>query len=702
MTAAQIEEHDIDSAMAAIWRQHRANSLARIDVIEETVAEIIRGTATESDLGQAVSAAHKLAGSLGPFGYEDGSRIALSVETLLRKHQADGRLLAESVSKLRVAVEKTPMPSEEPNDQDDESQDDESQNAGSGDAEDHRADTRSHSEAGNAARDTGPADMVLVSDDTELAARLIAASARAGMMCRPVTSDSVGLDPDTTPASQSAEPSPDSLILIDSTGMTEDSLIARIERHALSQPVAVLTGATDFEQRLRLVRAGTVATIPRSQAPANTIDFLSGTILARRRTPWRINVLGDDPELTAILDGVFPDRAPQIERQPSPDALWKSLDDLEADLIVLGQTLDDPSTAEICRIIRAEPDHHRIPIVVHGSLDEAAVAEALAAGADDVVAVDAPAAEVGARIHRVITRAATVSSESGLDRTTGIENRQSAERSLDRLLGLAARRDEPFALARLRFDQLDDIAREHGSVVGDLVLRRTAETIREMVRSSDVYGRWSANEIVIGFSGAGREAAESRIRPLLEDLAGQELTAPSGRPVRCACRWHLAVTPDDGTTLASLGRIGENALAGGQASSTASSPTSEARNQVDVVVIEDDDAIADVISYALGLRGYTSKRYMDGAEAADALVGGDASGRVVLLDVGLPSLDGFGVLDRLGTSGVVGNTHLIMLTARSSEAERLRALDLGATDHMNKPFSIPVLLGRLDQILAGG
>jgi DNA-binding response OmpR family regulator len=70
------------------------------------------------------------------------------------------------------------------------------------------------------------------------------------------------------------------------------------------------------------------------------------------------------------------------------------------------------------------------------------------------------------------------------------------------------------------------------------------------------------------------------------------------------------------------------------------------------------------------------------------------------MDVGLPSLDGFGVLQTLRSQGMLDDTRVIMLTARSSEAEMLRALGLGATEHITKPFSIPVLLGRLDQTLS--
>jgi DNA-binding response OmpR family regulator len=126
-------------------------------------------------------------------------------------------------------------------------------------------------------------------------------------------------------------------------------------------------------------------------------------------------------------------------------------------------------------------------------------------------------------------------------------------------------------------------------------------------------------------------------------------------------------------------------------------PTVGGGNPVDVVLVEDDDSVADVIEHALGLRNFEYLRFSDGAEAAKALGEGNVKARVVLLDIGLPSLDGFGVLEVLNHQGVLEGTRVIMLTARSSEAEMLRALGLGAMEHIAKPFSIPVLLGRLDR-----
>lgn len=118
---------------------------------------------------------------------------------------------------------------------------------------------------------------------------------------------------------------------------------------------------------------------------------------------------------------------------------------------------------------------------------------------------------------------------------------------------------------------------------------------------------------------------------------------------------------------------------------------------VDVAVVEDDPVIADLVVRALGQHGISTCVLSDGAAAADALAGFPPSvdARVVLLDVDLPSLNGLDLLRRLQGTGTLERTKVIMLTARCGEAETIEAFDLGAIDHVAKPFSHPVLVRRV-------
>ncbi|MFL5527119.1 MAG: two-component system response regulator, partial [Gemmatimonadaceae bacterium] len=72
---------------------------------------------------------------------------------------------------------------------------------------------------------------------------------------------------------------------------------------------------------------------------------------------------------------------------------------------------------------------------------------------------------------------------------------------------------------------------------------------------------------------------------------------------------------------------------------------------------------------------------------------------VILLDVDLPALNGLEVLRRLKSGEVTRLSSVVMLTARTGERDVLAALELGATDHIPKPFSVPVLMHKVRTVL---
>jgi two-component system KDP operon response regulator KdpE len=109
-----------------------------------------------------------------------------------------------------------------------------------------------------------------------------------------------------------------------------------------------------------------------------------------------------------------------------------------------------------------------------------------------------------------------------------------------------------------------------------------------------------------------------------------------------------------------------------------------------VLVVDDERPITRAISAALTARGYRAAVAANGTEALErAAVDGPAA---VILDLGLPDLDGIDVLRRIrGWSQVP----VIVLTAEGAEDRKVRALDDGADDYVTKPFSTPELLARL-------
>jgi len=93
--------------------------------------------------------------------------------------------------------------------------------------------------------------------------------------------------------------------------------------------------------------------------------------------------------------------------------------------------------------------------------------------------------------------------------------------------------------------------------------------------------------------------------------------------------------------------------------------------------------------------------FADGETAVAALTGSspEVQASVILLGVDLPALNGLEVLRRLKAGEVTRSSNVVMLTSRTGERDVLTALELGATDHIAKPFSVPVLMHKVRSVL---
>lgn len=109
-----------------------------------------------------------------------------------------------------------------------------------------------------------------------------------------------------------------------------------------------------------------------------------------------------------------------------------------------------------------------------------------------------------------------------------------------------------------------------------------------------------------------------------------------------------------------------------------------------ILVVEDEAPIAEILKFALDREGYEVQVADDGQEALRLFTAFDPN--LVLLDVMLPGLDGFGVCREIRKSSAVP---IIMLTARESEVDKVLGLELGADDYVTKPFSTRELLARI-------
>ena len=110
-----------------------------------------------------------------------------------------------------------------------------------------------------------------------------------------------------------------------------------------------------------------------------------------------------------------------------------------------------------------------------------------------------------------------------------------------------------------------------------------------------------------------------------------------------------------------------------------------------ILIVEDEHRIASFIAKGLGAEGHSTVEVADGVAGLDQALTGEFD--LVVLDIGLPRMSGFDVLDQMRAQG--SRVPVIVLTARDSVTDTVSALDSGADGYMSKPFRFAELLARV-------
>jgi two-component system, chemotaxis family, chemotaxis protein CheY len=116
-----------------------------------------------------------------------------------------------------------------------------------------------------------------------------------------------------------------------------------------------------------------------------------------------------------------------------------------------------------------------------------------------------------------------------------------------------------------------------------------------------------------------------------------------------------------------------------------------------IFVADDDRAILELITIRLDLAGYLTSQARDGWEALEGIY--TSRPAAIVLDIGMPRLDGLGVLRHLRKTPGFANLPVMMVTARNTPMEVRSAMELGARDFLAKPFDDAQLLSRVARML---
>ncbi|HEY6089672.1 MAG TPA: response regulator [Gemmatimonadaceae bacterium] len=425
----------------------------------------------------------------------------------------------------------------------------------------------------------------------------------------------------------------------------------------------------------------------------------------------KLLIVDDDAQITRALTTLLKRRGIVVTALNDPLRFWSVIDELKPNLIMLDFEMPKLSGTELCRLIRTDRRWAELPVVfLTGHTDQDSIHRVFSAGADDYVGKPFVAAELMMRIESRLIGVKARKAPDDTDPVTGLATASRTIETIDRFLRLARRKSDPYSIAALEVDDLTALAGTYGRSIADRVLRAIGELLPKSFRGEDVVGWWGGGEFIIGMYGSSKEHGAIKLTQICTRVAEQSFLADDGRGVRVQCSGGVAQFMVDGETVNALREkalevmrqvrdIGVNqvGIAGVQL-------TGALTRRVDVAIVDDDVGLVALLQHAMESRNLKVATYADGESAVAALTGKppEVQATVILLGVDLPSLNGLDVLRRLKAVEATRMSSVVMLTARTGERDVLAALELGAIDHVAKPFSVPVLMHKVRMVLRQG
>lgn len=586
------------------------------------------------ELDKAVAAAHRLAGTLGMFGLPGGSTLALEIENTLEGPPLDALALDE-LSDLVVEL---------------------------------RASVEGSPEH--------PGDIAPAVDRRVL--QLVGAE-RSYSEVLQLLAKSRGLEVDQIAAEEIESAGQAEVIVVDCRSVRPCDLPTTIG--AKRKLVVAIGTPADVAVRRELCALGFDLVLPATLDAERALELIVSQ-LGQRSGSGRVSMVQSGPNGTSSIDLPLPGWSLNTVTVGELFTLPRGPGDL---LVIDAATMDPDAAVDLCRSIRLDPTTSGASVLVVLAGNEPPidlVGRLLAAEVDDVVWSDGD--DLAVRVLALSRRSMNRTAESPRP-SSPLDSDEPLVDVLQARVEAAFRAKRPLSVVFVTPRRLAEVNETHGREAGDQLLAEIGRVVSKHFRTDDVLGRWGAGFVLA--LDVDRKVAAERLAGLSAELdrTDTELTGAAAL---------LGEDASDGETLIQLAARWARSATDVERSGVIDNPSRS------ILLVEDDPLIATLISDLLASQGHEVEVVTDGPSAAELASHPTAADRykLVVLDVSLPGLDGFGVLRRM--KRVSSAVPVVLVTARATEAEVLAGLELGAIDHIAKPFSPLVLIRRLERVLA--
>lgn len=512
--------------MSAIWERSRDVIIGRVVVLEGAVLGLLAGNLPAESRRQAEREAHKLAGTVGTFGFWTASKLAREAEDLLAGADPIGPADTLRLSNLAVQIRRDlERPVEEASRLPDE---DEEQDAG-----------------------VRRPRLVIVDENAEFRDRVATEARSLGI-------EVVGVQ--SAGEARGLLSSANALILDLAVADAGLSFLEEIHQSHPALPVVVISDGDAFQDRVDAARLGGRGFLQRPVRPAQLFDVLRDALVVSRDELPTIVAVDDDPTVLSLITSLLEPMGAHVVKCVDPLRALSFLVEFAPDLVMLDVDMPELNGIELCRVLRNDPRWAAVPILFLTARDDPDnVTRMFEAGADDFVRKPVTGAELLARVRNRLERTRMLRLAADVDSLTGIATRRRGIEVLERFFRLAQRQRQPVSLAAIDLDHFKQVNDRFGHLIGDMVLRRVASLLAGFFRGEDVVARWGGEEFVIGMYAMPADAAVRRLESALAKLATEVFEAGEST-LTVSFSAGVAEFPADGDEWTSLYRVADDAL----------------------------------------------------------------------------------------------------------------------------------------------
>jgi len=402
----------------------------------------------------------------------------------------------------------------------------------------------------------------------------------------------------------------------------------------------------------------------------------------------------ENPDDAALLELALASTDRTVHIVPTGAEAEEILSSEEVALLVLDLVLPDIDGRTLLSQIRILDRYKDLAIfVVSGKESPEVKAECLALGADAFfekpVNPTAIAAAASSSLHR---------------RTTGRFSAQTD--SLTRLLNRTAIRDlwgrwtfpDPSSIGIIGLDRFHALEKRFDHEIVDNVIASVGALLRDSVPRGCVSARWEESDFLILCPGLDRRSAVGLLEKIVAGVRSLDQEDQKGETFRITASGGVVEILSGSTFNDAVEKayaLLEEAM---EASGNTLAESAGSEKAITILVAEDDPISAGILLHRLEKEGFKVLHYPDGTQALE----GALSNRIELaiLDVKMPGMDGFELLERLRKVPAYYELPIMMLTSMGREEDIVRGFDLGADDYMVKPFSPVEVLARVRRLLS--